>query len=450
MRNSVKGRRLGAIAAAAALVAGVVTAGGAALSAGAATHTPGLTAKQITIGATVPLTGIASTGYSDVGKAANAVFKWVNKKGGVNHRKIKFILKDDCYDTPGAGCTSASPNTVTQTHALLGVPVFATVSSLGTPTQDSVRSLLKANGVPQLFVNSGSLDWNNPNVYPGLFGWQPSYNEESKIFAKYINATYSGQSVCFLGQSDDFGADGLAGLLAGGVTLADTALYTVAALVQTQGASIAPYVAKFQSDKCTVVVLDTIPGATDATLGAALQLGYSPHWIISSVGSDPVTVNLPFAGAPFPDPEIGAVSFDYLPASTDTNSWNAWMTKVLLADKTDFPNFTSTSPLTGNMEYGIGVGVAFVEALKAAGKTFTRASFLKVLTSTTFKDTPALLPLRYTKTDHQGLNGGYLVTITSATQTQPLTGTVYTTDSTTTGAVKTTTVKSGGVPAWLK
>ena len=68
------------------------------------------------------------------------------------------------------------------------------------------------------------------------------------------------------------------------------------------------------------------------------------------------------------------------------------------------------------MAYGIGWGVSFVEALKAAGKNFTRASFLKTLTTTTFSQTPALLPLRYSSANHQGLNGGYLDTVTSDTR----------------------------------
>ena len=143
------------------LCMGLVTAGSSLVASGAtAKRVPGVTAHQITIGATVPLTGIASSGYNEVAKAANAVFKYVNSKGGVAGRKVKYVLKDDCYGTPGFGCTG-TPNTATQTHALLGLPVFATVGSLGTPTQDTVRSLLRGDGVPQLFVNSGSRDWNN-------------------------------------------------------------------------------------------------------------------------------------------------------------------------------------------------------------------------------------------------------------------------------------------------
>ena len=448
--KSTQWRRVAASGTALLLSVGLITYGSAVVSGGATRGTPGVTAKQVTIGATVPLTGIASSGYNEVAKAARAVFDFVNSRGGVNGRKIRYILKDDCYGTPGFGCTG-NPSTPAQTHALLSIPVFATVGSLGTPTQDSVRALLKANGVPQLFVNSGSRDWNNPSQYPGLFGWQTSYNEESKIFANYINATYPGANVCFLGQGDDFGTDGLAGLVAGGVTPSDEQLYSVNALVATSGASIAPYIARFQSDKCTVVVLDTIPGATDAALGAALVAGYSPHWVISSVGADPSTVDAPFAAKGLPiDPEVGATTFSYLPTTTTSSPWIAWMRMVLSKDKADFPTFSSTTTLDGNMAYGIGWGVAFVEALKAAGRTFTRASFLKTLTHTTFSQTPSLVPLVYTPTNHQGLNGGYITTVISPTQTKPVNGTVYVTDSSSLNNVVKAKKLSTGIPSWPK
>ena len=433
------------------LCLGLVTAGSSIVSAGAAVKkTPGVTAKQITIGATEPVTGIASAGYNQVAKAANAVFKYVNARGGIYGRKIKYVIKDDCYGTPGVGCTSANPNTATQTHALLGLPVFATVGSLGTPTQDTVRALLKGDDVPQLFVASGSQDWNNPHQYPGLFGWQPSYNEESKIFAKYIKATFPSANVCFLGQGDDFGTDGLAGLIAGGVTPSDEQLYSVGALVTSNGASIAPYIQRFDTDKCTIVVLDTIPGATDAALGAALQLGYSPQWVISSVGSDPQTVDAPFVGKVPTDPEQGAITFSYLPTTTTSSPWIPWITKVIKADPADFPGFTSASVLNGNIAYGAAYGVAFVEALKATGKNLTRAGFLHTLQTTVFSQTPSLAPLSYTASNHQGLNGGYLTTVTSDSAQKPITGTVYTTDSSTTGAVIVAKKLSTGIPAWLK
>jgi branched-chain amino acid transport system substrate-binding protein len=420
-------------------------------AAGAAT-TPGVTATSVRIGATVPLTGIAAPGYSEVAKAANAVFKWVNAHGKINGRSINFVIKDDCYGTPGFGC-KGNPNTSQDTQQLISLPVFATVGSLGTPTQAPERKPLKAAGVPQLFVNSGSTDWNAPKTYPMLFGWQQSYQTESMILGQYIKANYHGQKLCFLGQDDDFGHNGYAGLTYEGVTptAADTSYYNVAQLVITSGASIAPYIAKFQTDSCKVVFLDTIPAATASALGHALADGYSPHWVISSVGSDPITVKNVLGTTP--DTEPGSISFAELPASTDTNPWVAWTRKVILADKADFPSFTSSSTIDGNMAYGVGWGVSFAEALRAAGKNFTRASFVSTMLHTSFQ-TPALTPLKFTATNHQGLLGGYVTQIKSVTQTEPALGVdgkkaVYVTPGTKGSKVTKATRLSTAVPTWL-
>jgi len=47
--------------------------------------------------------------YADVSASANAVFKYIDKKGGVNGRQIKYIRLDDCYGLAayGLGCTAA-------------------------------------------------------------------------------------------------------------------------------------------------------------------------------------------------------------------------------------------------------------------------------------------------------------------------------------------------------
>jgi hypothetical protein len=94
--------------------------------------------------------------------------------------------------------------------------------------------------------------------------------------------------------------------------------------------------------------------------------------------------------------------------------------------------------------------VAFVEALKATGKNLTRAGFLHTLQTTVFSQTPSLVPLSYTNSSHQGLNGGYLTTVISDAAQKPITGTVYTTDSSTTGPVTVAKKLSAGIPAWIK
>ena len=326
------------------------------------------------------------------------------------------------------------------------MPVFATVGSLGTPTQESVRNLLKAHGVPQLFVNSGSAAWNNPSHYPMLFGWQQSYIVEAKIIGTYMKAHLKGQTACFLGQDDDFGHGGSQGFKDVGIKFAKTAYYSVTQLVIQGGSYFAPFIAAEKAANCTVVVLYTIPGATAAAIGNADAITYAPKWVISSVGSDPITLH---KEAPSLN-DNGAITFAEIPASTDSNPWNAWDRKILKLDHADFPGFNNSTPIDGNMAYGIAWGVAFVEALRAEGKTVTRAGFVATLLKTAFQ-TPALTPLKYSKANHQGLLGGYIDTVTNPTSTTAVPGkTVYVSTDAAGSKVTVTHRLSSGVPTWLR
>lgn len=446
-------RRVTTVLSVGALTLGMATTGLLAGSATAATATPGVTAKTVTIGATVPLSGVAAS-YAPVSGAANAVFQYINKHGGINGRTIKYIRLDDCYDLAsyGLGCTAgASVTTLSQTQTLVAQDhVLATVGSLGTAAQDSVLSYLKQNGVPQLFVNSGSKDWNQPSKYPSLFGFQTGYQAEGKIFARYIRTHLAGKTVGFIGQNDDFGADGLGGLLAGGLQIAksDQLTYNAADAITGSTSDIQLDVKTLQTDNVQVVVLDSVPGFTAGILQVAHLLGYSPQWVISSVGSDPTSVNTPL--------EAGAISLDYFPASNNNrNPWIPWIRKVLLADKTDFPNFTANSVITGNMLYGAGYAVAFAEALKATGRNITRAGLVKAMLKTKFA-TPAITPLKYSGSNHQGLQGGLIATIASngtnaPTQVLQPNTQVYTTSNTASSSIHIVNkLTVDPIPAWLK
>src|SRR5436309_14509695 len=76
-------------------VVGALVAVSAASAGGSAT--PGVTAKQILIGGTTPLSGPASA-YAAVAKGADAYFKYANDHGGVFGRSIKYKYVDDAYD----------------------------------------------------------------------------------------------------------------------------------------------------------------------------------------------------------------------------------------------------------------------------------------------------------------------------------------------------------------
>ena len=87
--------------------------------------------------------------------------------------------------------------------------VFAIVGCLGTPTHSAVVDFLNDEGVPDLFVSSGSLQWgDDPETLPWTFGWQTDYESEGKIIGQYVAENMPDAKVGLFLQDDDFGADG--------------------------------------------------------------------------------------------------------------------------------------------------------------------------------------------------------------------------------------------------
>src|SRR4051794_21177148 len=130
----------------------------------------GVTEDSIKIGAHYPLTGVAAPGYSEIPTGVQAYFDYVNDNGGVNGRQIDYVFKDDGYNPTN---TSSVVN-----ELVLDDEVFAIMGGLGTPTHSAVLDFLNSESVPDLFVASGSLLWDDPEENPYTFGWQPDYEIE--------------------------------------------------------------------------------------------------------------------------------------------------------------------------------------------------------------------------------------------------------------------------------
>ena len=164
--------RLGAFSAALALLA--------ATSSGAFAqkkYDTGATDTEIKIGNIMPYSGPASA-YGVIGKTEEAYFKKINAEGGINGRKINFISYDDAY---------SPPKTVEQARKLVeSDEVLLVFNPLGTPPNTAIQKYLNTKKVPQLFVATGATKWNDPKDFPWTMGWQPNYQSETQIYAKYI------------------------------------------------------------------------------------------------------------------------------------------------------------------------------------------------------------------------------------------------------------------------
>ena len=163
----------------------------------------GATDTEIKIGHIVPYSGPASA-YGIIGKTEEAYFKMINENGGINGRKIKFISYDDAYSPPKA---------VEQVRKLVeSDEVLVVFNALGTPSNTAIQKYLNSKKVPQLFVATGATKWNDPTHFPWTIGWQPSYQSEARIYAKFLMKEKPDAKVAVLYQNDDFGKDYLKGL----------------------------------------------------------------------------------------------------------------------------------------------------------------------------------------------------------------------------------------------
>ena len=84
--------------------------------------------------------------------------------------------------------------------------------NLGTPSNSAIHKYVNAKKVPHLFVATGATKWGDPENFPWTIGFQPSYQIESQIYAKYILKNKPAAKIAVLYQNDDYGKDYLKGL----------------------------------------------------------------------------------------------------------------------------------------------------------------------------------------------------------------------------------------------
>ena len=355
--------------------------------------TTGVTGDSITIGGHLPLPGVAAPGYSEIPVGAQAYYDFVNDAGGVNGRMIDFIVKDDGY--------APSKTTAVTDDLVLREEIFAMVGGLGTPTHRAVVDDLNAEGVPDMFVSSGSLQWGDDVANrPTTFGWQPDYEIEGKIIGQYIAENLPDAKVGLFLQDDDFGTDGESGVR----QYLDDQIVSVQRYT-SGNTEIGPQIAALQADGADLVIGFNTPAYTALTQLNGLGLGYSPQWFYSNVGSDPTLVGGLLAN--FSEGAVdgagaldGVLTTEYIPAVADTDSeWTQLWNEVWDASGED-------GELTNFKIYGMSQAYTFVQALVAAGEDLTREGLIAAMEEQggDFAG-PNLAPYRYSADSHLGISG---------------------------------------------
>jgi branched-chain amino acid transport system substrate-binding protein len=359
------------------LLASVVLAAAVAVSAagGATRADPGVDSDSILIGGTAPLSGEASSG-AGVARGAEAYFKYVNGRGGVQGRKIEYKYLDDGYD-PG--------RTVQGIRQLVQQDrVFAIFNTLGTSNNLAIRPFLNQAGVPQLFVASGASTFGkDAKRYPWTIGYIPTYSGEGAVYGRYIVKTRPKAKIAVLYQDDEYGRELVAGLKRG---LGKRSGQIVRAIGYDPTASdVRSQIARLKASRANTLMIFAFGKFSIQSFIYVNLLGWRPQIFVNAVASASSLIAL----SP-PKATNGAISivFGKDPAS---KQW-AKDPGMKLFRQIMARYAPDVSPNNGYYAAGMASAYTMVDALRRAGKNPTRKTVLFQATHMKERKNPFLLP----------------------------------------------------------
>ncbi len=323
-------------------------------------YDPGASDTEIRIGNIMPYSGPASA-YGTIGKAQAAYFRMINETGGINGRKINFISYDDGY---------SPPKTVEQARKLVeGDEVLLIFQSLGTAPNSAIQKYMNARKVPQIFVATGATKWGDPKNFPWTMGFQPNYQSEGRIYAKYILDKHPAGKIAVLFQNDDYGKDVLKGVRDG---LGDKNAMIVAEMpYEPADPTVDSQIVRLKASGADIFVNITTPKFAAQAIKKVAELGWKPLHILNNVSASIGSVLRP---AGFENAR-GIITTTYLKDPTDPAlakdpglmAWTAFMDKYYPeGDKTNSSNVSAHA-----------TAALLVQVLKQCGDNLTRENVMR-------------------------------------------------------------------------
>jgi ABC-type branched-subunit amino acid transport system substrate-binding protein len=321
---------------------------------------PGVTDTEVKIGNIMPYSGPASS-YGVIGKTEKAFMDMINAEGGVNGRKINFITYDDSYSPPKA---------IEQARKLVeSDEVLFIFQSLGTPSNSAIMKYMNGKKVPQLFVASGGTKFGDPKNFPWTMGFQPNYQSEGRIYAKYILDNFPNSKIAVFWQNDDAGKDQFKGLKDG---LGDKVSMIIAdKSYEVSDPSIDSQIVALKDSGADIFFSWAAPKGSAQAIRKVGELGWKPKFFLANTATTIASVLKP-AGLEY---SKGIISTAYIKDPTDPKwnddpgmkNWRAFMDKWNPdADKAN-----------ANNTYAYVQSQALIQVLKQCGDDLTRENVMK-------------------------------------------------------------------------
>jgi branched-chain amino acid transport system substrate-binding protein len=340
-------------------------------------YDPGASDTEIKVGNIMPYSGPLSA-YALIGRTQAAFFRMINEQGGINGRKINFISYDDAF---------SPPKTVEQARKLVeSDEVLLIFQSLGTPTNNAIQKYLDQKKVPQLFVATGATKFGDPKNFPWTIGWQPTYQTEGHIYARYILDNLPNGKIGILYQNDDSGRDYLKGLKDGLGAEASKRMIVAELPYDPSDPTVDSQVVALKTLGADIFFDEASPKFAAQAIRKAAEIGWKPTLFLASVSNSVGSVLKP-AGL---ENSKGILSSAYLKDPTDPTwkndpaikQWSEFMDKY-------FPEGDKSSSFT---VYAYATAQSFVQVIKQCGDELTRENVMKQATNLKNFEVGLLLP----------------------------------------------------------
>jgi branched-chain amino acid transport system substrate-binding protein len=244
---------------------------------------------------------------------------------------------------------------------------------------------MNSKKVPQLFVATGATKWNDPKDFPWTMGWQPNYQSESHIYAKWLMKEKPNAKIAILYQNDDYGKDYVKGLK-DGLGAKAASMIVVEESYETTEPSIDNHIVKLKASGADVFFNVTTPKFAAQAIKKNSEIGWKPLHILNNVAASVGSVIKPAGYENSQD----IISAAYLKDASDPQ----WDNDAGMKGFLDFlaKDFPEGNKLDGSVIVGYGVAQTLVQVLKQCGDDLTRANVMKQAASLKDFRTEVLLP----------------------------------------------------------
>jgi len=228
----------------------------------------GVSDTEIVVGTVTDLSGVTAVQGVNNANAVRLAFDEVNEKGGINGRRIRYIVEDSQYQVPRA---------VQAMNKLLNSDgVFFTIEDGGTPMNNATFPMALEKGVPKLLPLSAARSMFEP-FHKLKFSQYSSYVDQMRAGVKYFVEQKGKKTICAMYQDTDFGKDVLAGTTmqaeAMGLKIAATTPH------KPTDTDFSAAVTKLREAHCDLVALGTIVRDTTLIIATAKKLGWTVDFL---------------------------------------------------------------------------------------------------------------------------------------------------------------------------